>query len=70
MLHQYNNDGLHRLGPFVDDQQNGTAGCCGNRIDAAVMCQDGSVVLAGVSVNDFHVIKLDGGGGLLWHFQV
>lgn len=70
MRHKYNNDGLHPIGPYVVNRQDGTAGCGDNRIDAAAMCQDGSVVLAGVGGNDSHVIKLDDGGGLLWHFQV
>lgn len=50
--------------------RNGSTGNDDNRINAAAVGRDGSVVLAGLADREFVVIKLDADGGLLWHVQV
>lgn len=34
------------------------------------MGEDGSVLLAGSGRGDFHCVKLDADGSLVWHFEV
>lgn len=55
---------------YTDDWQDDTTGDEGDLLYAAVVGQDGSVVMAGVGDNEFQVIKLDADGSFVWRFQV
>lgn len=77
MHHQCKSDYVGPLSVFVcciptfavDIEQNGTTGFADDQIEASVMGEDGSVVLAGYGDGDFHVFKLDTHGSLMWHYK-